>query len=98
MRALLIGQCVFAGVAFAAALVLPRPGQALLLVPLHGGAALGGAMQESRAFRLVAPGRIAGSVVVRSDGTVPVVRLLMRGILPFAVPIAACGRLKSSPS
>lgn len=97
-RSLLIAQCTLAVVVFAAAAILPRPGQAVLLVPLNGGAALVGGLRESGAFRLVARERIAGSIVIQPESAVPIAGLLMRGIVPLGVPRAGCGRSGASSS
>lgn len=91
-RSLLIAQCALVTLVFAAAVIWPRPGQAVLLVPLNGGVALVRDMRESGAFTLVARGRIAGSVVVQPERVVPIVGLLMRGVVPLGVPRAGCGR------
>lgn len=82
--ALVLLACVFA----------PRPGKALLLVPLGGSLAqaeAGDPAATIRGWALTGRGRMAGTWLVRSAGPVPVWALLRRGILPLAVPDALCG-------
>ena len=82
--AVVLLACVFA----------PRPGKALLLVPLGGSPAQAEAGDPAaimRGWTLTGRGRIAGTWLVRSTGPVPVWTLLRRGILPLAVPDALCG-------
>lgn len=75
----------------AACLALPRPGGAVLLIPLFAPstasavhAAEGGRMAVLRS------GWMRGSLLVRIDGNVPVWAFLRAGVLPLGAPGLFC--------
>lgn len=92
-QCLLAGQCLLVVLALVVAALSPRPGQAMLLVPIAGSIApLIGTTPHELPVRLIAPGRLSGSMIVHADGDVRLVGLLMRGIVPVAAWTGACGR------
>ena len=74
-------------------LLIPRPGSAVLLVPLFKGS-----IERFEAGRIAVlhAGWIRGSVLVRVEGRVPVMELLRSGVLPLAAPGFSCGSTDSS--
>ena len=86
-RAALVQLC--AGVLVLLGCVLaPRPGGAVLLIPVVVGHA--GALPAGH-FAVLRPGWLAGSLLVRSEGEVPVMALVRGGFVPIAAPSWLCG-------
>lgn len=81
------------GLTLLVCLALPRSGQDVLLVPLTPHAAAGRlAGAGLPPLAVMGRGPLAGSLIVRSARVLPLWPLLRSGILPFAVPLMACGR------
>ena len=73
-------------------LFLPRPGQAIVLVPLAPSARLPLRTELSAgSLALLGQGRIAGTWLVRASGPVPFETLLAHHFLPLAAPSLLCG-------
>lgn len=70
-------------------LFAPHGGGAVLLVPLRARTDVLAVLNHHTA--VLGQGRIAGSLLVRIKGDVPVMALLRQGILPLGGPASLCG-------
>lgn len=91
-RLLLAGQSILTAIVVAAALVLPRAGTPVLMLPVTRQAAhdLSGRLYDGKT-RVLGAGPVRGSFVVlptddRAWGT-----FIAMGVLPFAFPQRLCG-------
>lgn len=83
-------QAVALGLVLSGCLFAPRPGGAVLLIPLtHRQPALG---PQAQTMTVLRAGAIPGSVLVQAKGAVPVVALLRHGVLALAAPSLLCAR------
>ncbi len=78
-------QAVLLAFVLAAALFVPRPGQAVLIVPITGHAA-----RLPADVIVLRSGRIAGSILVWPHRSLPILALLTQGQVPLAAPAWAC--------
>jgi len=76
---------------FAVCLGMPRAGGAVLLIPVvpHSVATLIH-YAEGHGIKVLRSGWIAGSVLVRIDGEVPIIALLRAGVMPVGAPALLC--------
>lgn len=70
----------------AVALLAPRPGQAVLIVPV-----IANSVRIPADVIVLRSGRIAGSILVWPRKTLPIGALLAQGLVPIAAPAWACG-------
>ena len=68
-------------------LLMPRPGGAVLLVPLFAHTV---SVTGAGSVAVLRAGSIPGSVLVRISGDVPVLGWLRRGVLPLGAPAVLC--------
>ncbi|MBU6268349.1 MAG: hypothetical protein KGN34_12470 [Sphingomonadales bacterium] len=85
-----LAQAGIAALALVAALFVPRPGAALLLVPLAGKAIAEPQLLSGNGLALIGRGRIPGSLIVHAGGGLPFAALLRRGIVPLSAPEILC--------
>lgn len=76
-----------------ACLFAPRPGAAVLLVPLGTHVSMPGAVQRlGGEVSLLGAGQMTGSLLVYPKRSLAIAPLLQNGILPIAVPSFLCSR------
>ena len=68
--------------------LMPRPGGAVLLIPLLKGSV---GRVDAGPVAVLHAGWLRGSMLVRVKGPVPVWGLLRRGVLPLGTPGFSCG-------
>ncbi|QIQ86614.1 hypothetical protein [Erythrobacter sp.] len=94
-KIMLAGHVAALGFAFATALLCPRPGEAALLLPLHGAgpdAALAWAAREEARF--LALDTASGRVVALVPDHGSLLRALAAGIIPIAADGTGCAGVK----
>ncbi len=97
-RVVAIGQLGLVLVILAGCLAFPRHGGSTLLVPLgRGGPAAVVRALGTHRFALLRPGSLAGSMVVRIEGDVPIISLLRAGVLPLGAPEWLCAAALPTP-
>lgn len=87
MKHAALGQLGLVVIVLLGCLLMPRPGGAVLLVPLFTNSA--GVVGKAR-FAVLRAGWLPGSVLVRVEGDVPVIDLLRSGVLPLGAPALLC--------
>jgi hypothetical protein len=86
-------QCCLAAIVLCGCVLLPRPGGAVLLVPLFTASNDG---LEPAHIAVLRAGWLPGSLLVRVEGEVPVLAWLRHGILPLGAPAVLCSSRKRS--
>lgn len=91
MKSIAIGQAVLGMLTLLGCLLAPRPGAAVLLVPLGAREGAQSALTTlSNQVSLIGTGRSAGSLLVYPKRSLAIVPLLRNGVLPIAVPSFLC--------
>lgn len=83
-----------AAITLLACIFLPRPGSAVLLVPVWPGAISGAWHEPHPGMKLIGQGRIAGTIVVLPQGGLSIDQLLKSGLIPISAPDFLCGNAR----